>query len=115
MSVIGSSQAQTVKPQWVGNRPYRILLEVKPSEMGSRSIDERPAKVSIDFEQLLRKQLIPRRADLSTLQIVRYAKDTGSPIEYKNNLYRDTPYDLPLQWYALEANIARSRLWNHKF
>jgi len=99
ISAMHQSPARAGEPAWIGNRHYRILLEVKPREIGSRPRDERPARVNIRFEQLLTKGIIPEQADLSTLQVMRYEADTGLPIAYKNNLYGETPYDLPLQWY----------------
>lgn len=99
VSAIGSLSRRAGDPVWTGDRHYRILLEVKPDNISGRSQDERPARVTIDFEVLLTKGLIAERPNLSTLQVMRYDPDTGLPIEYRNNLFRETPYDLPLQWY----------------
>jgi hypothetical protein len=99
ISAIVPSPTRAADPAWIGNRHYRILLEVKPSNIGSRARDERSAEVFLDFEQLLSTGVIPERADLSTLQLMRYDPATSQPIPYKNNLYAETPYDLPLQWY----------------
>jgi len=97
--VVAPSVTQAVDPVWIGNRQHRILLEVKPSDIGSRPHDERPAEVILNFEEMISAGIIPQRADLSTLQLMRYDAVTGQPIPYKNNLYGETPYDLPLQSY----------------
>src|SRR5688572_3694298 len=84
-SAIGSLSTRAGDPVWTGDRHYRILLEVKPDNISGRSQDERPARVTIDFELLLKKGLIAERPNLSTLQVMRYDPDTGLPIEYGNN------------------------------
>ena len=86
-------------PRWASDRQYRIIVEVSPADIGTRSRDEAPAQVALDFEQILSGAKLPARADLSTLQIMRFHPHTGAPIPYQNNLYQETPYDLPLQWH----------------
>jgi hypothetical protein len=86
-------------PAWESTRRFRILVEVKPSDLGSRARDERPAAVSLDLGQILSRAGVSETADLSTLQVMRYDPSTGKPIPYNNNIYAEIPYDLPLQWY----------------
>ena len=87
------------EPEWVGARRLRLLVEVRPEPLKGRAGDERPARVALDFERLLAQAGITETADLSTLQVMRYDAATGKPVRYDNNLFAETPYDLPLQWY----------------
>lgn len=85
--------------EWASTRRFRILVEVKPSDSERRARDERPAVVSLDLEQIASRAGVNETVDLSTLQVMRYDSATGKPIPYNNNLYAETPFDLPLQWY----------------
>lgn len=98
-AVTGRRASGAATVEWASDRTYRILLEVPPSDIGKRAQDERPAAVELDFEQILAQAGIHQIADLSTLQIMRYDPRDGKPIPYKNNLFAETPHDLPLQWY----------------
>jgi hypothetical protein len=89
--------AQTA-PEWAGTRQHRILVMVMPDSVG-RVHDERPAEIRLNFADLLPRNGIAEGADLSILQIMRYDPQTGKPLPYRNNLFAETPYDLPLQWY----------------
>ena len=40
-----------------------------------------------------------RRADLSTLRVIRYDANTGKPTIFDNYLYGQSEFDRPLQWY----------------
>lgn len=96
--ILASAQSFAArKPRWASDRQHRVLIDVSPRELGGRERDEMPAQVEIDFEQLLRGA--GSRADLSTLQVMRVDPETGEPMPYANNLFQDTPFDLPVQWH----------------
>src|SRR5439155_1356022 len=77
------------EPEWVGARRLRLLVEVRPEPLDGRAGDERPARVALDLERLLAQAGITERADLSTLQVMRYDAATGKPIRYDNNLFAE--------------------------
>lgn len=91
--------AQGVEPQWVGSSSTRILVRVLAVPLGSRPSDEMPAQVHVDFAKMLASGSSGERADLSTLQVVRYDPSTGKPIPYHNYLCGKTEFDRPVQWY----------------
>jgi hypothetical protein len=97
--VPSSPPGSNVTPTWASSRSHRIIVEVPAVDISKRLRDEAPAEVAVDFEALLRRDKISGSADLSTLQVMRFDPGTGKPIPYTNNLYQDTPYDLPLQWH----------------
>jgi hypothetical protein len=85
--------------EWVGTSECRILVQVVPDASVGRPSDERPAQVAIDFDRLLRAEGIDRRADLSTLRVIRCDAKTGRPMAFNNYLYGQSEFDRPLQWY----------------
>ncbi len=89
--------AQPPTPRWASDRQHRVLIEVPARDNGGRPRDEMPASAEIDFEQLLKQRA--GSADLSTLQVMRIDPATGEPVPYANNLFQETPFDLPLQWH----------------
>lgn len=86
-------------PEWAGKGAFRLLIKVPPVYLGARLSDEMPARVRLDFQRELERAGLAGRADLSTLQVMRYDPASGKPTRYGKDLYGATEYDRPLQWY----------------
>lgn len=84
---------------WAGYGSYRILLEVRPVEIGNRSEDELPAQVVIDWKSLMKSIGADGKADLRTLQIMQIDEASGQPIWYSDYAYQRGPYDRAFRWY----------------
>jgi len=101
---------------------------VPPVDLGGRQSDEMPAQVKLDFDRILQAAGCAARADLSTLQVIRHDPTTGRPVRYGNNLFGQTEYDRPLQWYddvipdpfpdrdrSLQTPWVYRRLWGYYY
>src|SRR5688500_17123229 len=81
LTAISTSAAMAVEPAWTGQGAYRILAKVDPISIGGRPFDERPAQIHIDWQPTLAAQLgVSAKADLNSVQIIRYDAATGQPM-----------------------------------
>lgn len=88
--------------EWTGQGAYRVLIRVDPVDIGKQQADELPAEVPLDLAGEIKKlanSQSPLRADLSTIQVMQYDPDTGSPIAYPSYAYAKSPADRPFAWY----------------
>lgn len=86
---------------WESENPYRLIVEVPPRDIDGREMDEAPASVEVDFEQLLADEGIAGLARLSRLQ-VKEIDEEGVPVPYEHNALGQDPSDRPLRWYDAE-------------
>ena len=85
--------------RWAGKGRYRLLVEVPPVDISTRDRDEMPAEVAVDFAALLRNDGADRRADVTTLQVMRVDPRSGEPQAYDDYAYGRSPNDRPFCWY----------------
>src|SRR5687767_10877648 len=84
-----------VRPQWSSDRAHRLIVRVDPVPTLSRGSDEMVARAHVDFTE----HVLQQRADLSSLQVVGIATETGEPVDYEGNPYASTPGDRPTRFY----------------
>jgi hypothetical protein len=100
LASISTFAARAVEPAWTGQGAYRILAKVDPISIGGRPFDERPAQINIDWQQTLAAQLgVSAKADLNSVQIIRYDAATGQPMTTGGWAYGQSPDDRPFRWY----------------
>ena len=87
------------KVAWTGRGSIRLLVQVPPRDLGERDRDEMPAEIPLDFSQLLRGRSETHRADLATVQVIRYDAQTGLPIEDGNYGHGRDASERPFRWY----------------
>lgn len=87
--------------KWVGDAPYRLLVRVDPIDLGSRSYDERPAELKIDWPEVLRRQGIDAGAvDMRSVRIVRYSPQTGEVVVPRMPwAFGQMAGEAPFRWY----------------
>ena len=78
---------------WAGRGGYRILIEVAPVDLSERKQDELPAQVDIDWPDLFESLDVEGKADLRTIQVMRFNPETGRPILHTDYAYQRGPYD----------------------
>lgn len=83
---------------WVGQGRFRLLVTVDPVKLAGRERDERPARVRVDFGELLRQHAVDGPAAPSTIQVIRHDMATGAPVEYGKYAFAKSPYDLPFRF-----------------
>ncbi|MEX2171765.1 MAG: FG-GAP-like repeat-containing protein [Pirellulales bacterium] len=89
-----------VPPTWTGQGDYRLLVEIDPVSIGARPFDERPAQLDIDWDSLLQTELgLSGKADLRSLQVIRYDPTTGQPFAEGGWAYGKTDADRAFRWY----------------
>ncbi len=92
-------------PRWTGQGAFRILIEVEPVDLGTRSRDELPADVEVDVAALLGggnaadRIVSTARADITSLQVMRLDASSGEPLEYANYDHARSAFDRPFCWY----------------
>jgi hypothetical protein len=92
--------AWAVDPQWAGTGAHRLLVKVPPINLGGRASDERPAQLTINWPQVLSTQLgLNGKADLNSVQVVRYNATTGAPYQDGGWAYGKANVDRPFRWY----------------
>jgi hypothetical protein len=100
LAFISSFAAMAIEPAWTGQGAYRILASVDPISISGRPFDERPAQINIDWQQTLATQLgISAKADLNSVQIIRYDAATGQPMSNGGWAYGQSPNDRAFRWY----------------
>jgi FG-GAP-like repeat len=100
--VAAESDTSSVKAKriaWAGRGAYRVLIEVAPIDLGDRKQDELPAQVNIDWPSLLESLDVRGKADLRSLQVIRFNPETGRPILHTDYAYQRGPYDRAFRWY----------------
>lgn len=92
--------AFAASPAWTGAGDYRLLIKVDPISIGDRPFDERPAQLDIDWQQMLVDRLgVSAKADLNSVQVIRYDAATGDPVAQGGWAYGKTPADRAFRWY----------------
>ncbi len=85
---------------WAGKGAYRLLVKVDPEDIGNRSFDVMPTDLAIDLASKLKEIGISAKADLCSLQVIRYDPETGQPLPFPTGyLYGIGPDDRPFRWY----------------
>lgn len=92
-----SAACKSSDVEWAGEGTHRFLVRVAPVEIDPRPFDEMPAEVEVDLSELLSG--FQRKADLASLQVIKYDPKTGNPIPYDQYAYARGPYDRPFRWY----------------
>jgi hypothetical protein len=93
-------QGQASPPSWAGKGAYRLLVEVPPLDIGSRQRDLMPTDLPVDLSKQLKALGVDAKADLGSLQVIRYDPATGKPAPADDNwLYGRGPDDRPFRWY----------------
>ena len=87
------------KVVWSGDGQYRLLVRIEASEPATRSTDELPAELQIDFAAELEKLGIDALPDIASIQVMLYDPETGQPKRYANYAYARSPNDRPFRWY----------------
>mgnify|MGYP002623845916 FL=1 len=85
--------------RWAGEGQYRVLIDVAPVDIESRSRDEMPADFEIDIAALLGDGGVDRRVDVATLQVMRVDPVSGDPQPYDDYAYGRSEFDRPFCWY----------------
>jgi hypothetical protein len=99
-SAAADSQHVAKQPSWAGKGAYRLLVEVPPLGIGARQRDLMPADLKIDLAAQLKELGADAKADLGSLQVIRYNPKTGEPLPYEEGyLYGRGPDDCPFRWY----------------
>jgi hypothetical protein len=100
VALLVGADLQGAPPRWTGSGAYRLLVKVDFLAIGSRSFDERPAELAIDWEQEISTQLgISAKADLNSMQIIRFHPDTGEPYANGGWAYGKSTADRAFRWY----------------
>lgn len=86
------------KNQWSGKGKIRILVETPAIDLGQRQSDEMPARVRVNFKELLSASAIKGEVDLSTLQVHKYDPATGMTEKFKPFENSVSDYDRPCRF-----------------
>src|SRR5690242_15302720 len=84
---------------WVGDRQYRILVRIDPSDLRGRPRDEMPARLKIDADLKKTLGIADRRIDVASIEVCRYDPKARTPIPYHTWAYAKADWDLPYRWY----------------
>ncbi|MBC8869503.1 MAG: VCBS repeat-containing protein [Planctomycetes bacterium] len=80
--------------RWAGASSRRVLVEVPPTDIGTREVDDAPAAVVLDI--LERFKL---RIDGRSVQVMRVDPTSGEPMPCDDWAYRRSAFDRPHRWY----------------
>lgn len=85
--------------KWAGEGSQRVLVRVDPVKIEPRKSDTMPAEIVVDLSAELKKAKIAGKADIASIQVIRYDAKTGEPLKFDDNAYQKSPYDRPFSWY----------------
>lgn len=85
-------------PSWVYSYDARLIVAVEPVD-GAAESDEAPARVHINFKDVLQKAGITEMPDINSIKVTRFEEQTGKPSVYRNYAYSEKEYDIPFRWY----------------
>ena len=83
---------------WAGRGQYRLIVSVDPTP-SPRADDLCPAEVNVDFTTLLAELAPAQRADISGLQVIQHALETGQPVPAARLAFATSPLDVEWRWY----------------
>ena len=92
-------QSLASEPAWSGEGSHRMLVRVKPVDLGERTTDEMPAELRINLSDMLARAGIGGTADISSIQVMKYDLESGKALAYENYAYGRSPHDRPFRWY----------------
>ena len=92
-------QSLASEPAWSGEGSHRMLVRVKPVDLGERTTDEMPAELRINLSEMLARAGIGGTADISSIQVMKYDLESGKALAYENYAYGRSPHDRPFRWY----------------
>ncbi len=84
---------------WAGKGKQRLLVRVDPTDIAPRTSDTMPTELAIDWTAQLKALGLKGKADLATLQVMRYDPKTGQPMRFDDYAYQQSPSDRPTSWY----------------
>jgi hypothetical protein len=84
---------------WSGQGAYRVLVRVEPVAIGERERDELPADLELDFVALLDSLGLEGKANLASLQVMKYDRETAAKLPSQNYAYAKSPFDRAFRWY----------------
>ena len=96
---LSCNKSRADSPAWVGKGKYRLLVTVKPRDIGSRVSDEMPTRIAITPELLRSKLGLTGKVDVNSFEVERYSHDTGQPIRYGKWAYAHADWEIPYRWY----------------
>src|SRR5437867_1975540 len=93
------AQSRNTSPAWASQRNYRVLVKIDPVDIGKRAGDEMPAEIILDLTAKLRALGAKLKANLATVQVVKYDPKTGTLVPYGHYAYGSSRFDRPFRWY----------------
>lgn len=95
-----SSTVLAASPVWSGQGAYRMLIQVDPIAIGTLPFEERPAQLSINWQAALQSVgLSGSKADVGSIQVIRYDATTGQPFADGGWAYGTSAADRAFRWY----------------
>ena len=86
-------------PAWAGQGEYRLLVIVPARDLGRRVVDEMPADVVLDFQEVLATLTGGSRVDIASLQVIAYDAESGAPAGGSPFAHGRSTLDCPWRWY----------------